>query len=348
MKEITLFKIIMPFIFFVVSVLITLGIRKLIYRTIYLWSERTQSALDNLFVKSTKFPSLFWCLIISAYIGVGISELSIQHVELINKILNSLIIISVTIAIANFSALLIVNYINKKNLDVPITGLSQTLVKTIILIIGFTVLLGSLGISITPLITALGVGGLAVALALQDTLSNFFAGMHILIDKPIRIGDYIKLTGGEEGYVLDVGWRSTRIKMLSNNVVIVPNAKLAQSIITNYSLPESRMSLSTSISVDYSADLDRVERILEDEAMNASKEIHGMLEDPRPFIRFNPGFGKYSLDFTLICNVKEFVDQYYVQHELRKRIFRRFKKEGIEISLPIKKIYMLGEDDKNK
>src|SRR2546429_328365 len=108
---------------------------------------------------------------------------------------------------------------------------------------GVLVLLSVLGIHITPILTALGVGGLAVALALQDSLANLFAGMHLLADKPIRVGDYVKIADTTEGYVVDIGWRSTRIRMLQNTVVVVPNKKVAESIITNYDLPGPRPSL---------------------------------------------------------------------------------------------------------
>ena len=95
-------------------------------------------------------------------------------------------------------------------------------------------MLNAVGVSITPIITALGVGGLAMALALQDTLSNLFAGIHILAEHTIRIGDFIRLETGQEGYVEDISWRTTRIRMLPNNMVIVPNSKLAQSVVVNY------------------------------------------------------------------------------------------------------------------
>ena len=141
-----------------------------------------------------------------------------------------------------------------------------------------------------------------------------------------------------KGYVVEVGWRSTKIRTLPNNIVVIPNQKLAQSILTNYHMPEQRMSLLIPISVSYEADPDHVERVLTQVATKSSDEIDGLLSDPPPFVRFIPGFGAYSLDFTLICQVAEFTEQYAVQHELRKRIFRRLREEGIEIPFPIQTI----------
>jgi small-conductance mechanosensitive channel len=211
--------------------------------------------------------------------------------------------------------------------------------------VGGLVLLSSLGIAITPILTALGVGGLAVALALQDTLSNLFAGMHLLADKPIRVGDYVKMsTDNAEGYVVDVGWRSTRLRMLQNNVVIVPNAKVAQSVIVNYDMPEPRMSLGLKISVSYATDIDRLEAVLLEEVSAAVGAVPGLLADPPPSVRLIPGFGEYSLDFTLNCHVASFVDQFMVQHELRKRILRRFRAEKIEIPFPTQAHIELSPD----
>src|SRR5439155_543536 len=146
------------------------------------------------------------------------------------------------------------------------------------------------------------VGGLAVALALQDTLSNLFAGLHLLADKPIRVGDYVRLSAESvEGYVVDVGWRSTRIRMLQNNVVVVPNKRVSESIITNYDLGETRMALLIRVRVGYDADADEVQRMLEDETTRAVGHVPGLLAEPPPSARLIPGFGDYALEFTLTC-----------------------------------------------
>ena len=134
------------------------------------------------------------------------------------------------------------------------------------------------------------------------------------------------------------------MRALGNNLIIVPNAKLAQAVLTNYHLPEKRMSLPIPISVSYDCDPDQIEAILCEEAQAAVGEIPGLLAEPTPVARFSPGFGPSSLDFTLVCHVAEFVDQFSVQHHLRKRIFKRFRAEGIEIPYPIRTVYIRGEN----
>ena len=338
--DIHLQRILMPAVIFLISSAALLIVRGITFKLLMRWAKAAASQIDDLVFTSLRAPSIFWCLAIGLYIGVGVSALGEKYVFYIAKTIHVLVILSVAIAMANLSGKIFRNFVQKSNLSIPATGLANGILKGTILVIGFLIILSILGISITPLITALGVGGLAVALALQDTLANLFSGIHILVEKSVRVGDFIRLETGQEGYVDDITWRTTRIRMLPNNMVIVPNAKLAQSIVTNYYLPEQRMSLLIPISVSYEADPDRVEALLVEEATRAAAEVPGLLADPAPFVRFIPGFGESSLDFTLICQVSEFVDQYLAQHELRKRILRRFRVEGIEIPFPQRVVHV--------
>jgi small-conductance mechanosensitive channel len=341
-------KILIPAIIALIAAAAFLIIRNLAFRFLHSWAERTETRIDDIIIKSLKTPSLYWCLAIGLYIGAEVSDLSPKYVFYLSRIIHVFVILSITVAVANLSGKIFKNYIQKSNLPIPTTGLAYGILKGTILVIGFLIILSVLGISITPLLTALGVGGLAVALALQDTLANLFAGIHILMERSLRVGDFIKLETGQEGYVEDITWRTTRVRMLPNNIVVIPNSKLSQSVVTNYYLPEKRMSLLIPIGVSYSSDPEKVEQILVEEAKKAVGEIPGLLGDPEPFVRFIPGYGESSLDFTLICQVQEFVDQYLAQHELRKRIFKRFKEEGIEIPFPHRTVYLREEKEWQK
>jgi small-conductance mechanosensitive channel len=346
--NINLEKIFIPSLVVVFSTAILLILRGVVFRILQKWAKKTDTKLDDIVIKAFKTPSIYWCLAIGLYIGVAVSELPQRYIFYFSKTIHVIVILSITIAVANLSGKIFRDYIQKSNLPIPTTGLAYGILKGTILVIGFLIILSVLGISITPLLTALGVGGLAVALALQDTLANLFAGIHILMEKSIRVGDFIRLETGQEGYVEDITWRTTRVRMLPNNIVVIPNSKLSQSVVTNYYLPEKRMSLLISISVSYSSDPEKVEKVLVEEAKKAAGEIPGLLGDPEPFVRFIPGYGDSSLDFTLICQVQEFVDQYLAQHELRKRIFKRFKEEGIEIPFPHRTVYLREEKDWKK
>ena len=297
------------------------------------WTGHTNE--NSLFLQAVRVPSMLWCVVFGLFVAIEMADIPPRLSVQINRVLEAAIILSVTITVAGALASLVAAASERRAIAVGVTGLARTSVRLTILIVGALVLLSSLGIAITPLLTALGVGGLAVALALQDTLSNLFAGIHLLADRPIRVGDYVRLSlENVEGWVLDVGWRSTRIRMLQNNVVIVPNSKVSQSVITNFDLDETRLALSIRVGVSYDADAERVEQILVDEARRAAGDVEGMLAEPPPVARLIPGFGEYSLDFTLVCWVARFPDQFNVQHELRKRLLRRLRAEGIDMPLP--------------
>jgi len=346
--NINLQKLMIPVIAAIFSASLLIVLRGIAFRILNKWAGKTETDIDDIIIKAFKTPSLYWCIAIGLYIGVAVSDIQEKYIFYLSKTIHVIVILSITVAAANLSGKIFSSFIQRSNLPIPATGLVYGILKGVIFVLGFLITLSVLGISITPFITALGVGGLAVALALQDTLANLFAGIHILIEKTIRVGDFIRLETGHEGYVDDITWRTTRVRMLPNNMVIIPNSKLAQSIVTNYYLPEKRMSLLISINVSYSSDPEKVEKILVEEAKKAVGEVPGLLGDPEPFVRFIPGFGESSLDFTLICQVKEFVDQYPVQHELRKRIFKRFKKEGIEIPFPQRTVHLKEEREEQK
>jgi small-conductance mechanosensitive channel len=201
------------------------------------------------------------------------------------------------------------------------------------------IILDRLKITITPFLASLGIGGLVVALALQDTLANFFSGIYIFFDKPVRIGDYIMLESGQEGYVTQIGWRNTRIRMLPNNVIIVPKAKLVSTQITNFYLPETEMAVLVQVGVSYGSDLEKVERVTIEVAKEVLQQVEGGVKEFEPFIRYHT-FSDFSINFTVILRAKEYVGKFLITHEFIKRLHRRYQSDGIEIPFPIRTIYM--------
>jgi small-conductance mechanosensitive channel len=286
----------------------------------------------NTIYKSVKIPSLIWVILLSVHATVYFSRLPQNQINLITKVIDVLLIFSITILIANLSTRIVKLYLQNKNL--PETGLIFILLQVFIYLIGILIMLSYFGISIMPIITTLGIGGLAIGLALKDTLSNIFSGLYILLEKNIKVGDFIELENGKKGYVMNINWRTTTIKTLSNDVVILPNEKLAQSIVVNFAKPVELTRVAIEIPVSYDTDIDKFEKIVMEEVYNLAKENDKLLLDPAPVIRFIPGFGDSSLNFTLYFSAANYEDGFLVQSELRKRIFKRLKKEGIEIPYP--------------
>jgi small-conductance mechanosensitive channel len=224
----------------------------------------------------------------------------------------------------------------------PATSLFANLTKLLVFLLGALIILQTLNISVTPILTALGVGGLAVALALQDTLSNLFSGLQIIASNQVRLGDYVKLESGEEGYVIDITWRNTAIRALPNNMVIVPNSKLASTLVTNYHQPEKEMSVLVQVGVSYQSDLKKVEQITIDVAQEVMQEVEGGVREFEPFIRYHT-FGDSSVNFSVILRGREFTDQFLIKHEFIKRLHERYQQERIEIPFPIRTIHIKKE-----
>lgn len=299
-------------------------------------------------IDTLRVPSILWCLVFGLFVAIEVAELPRRLSDELHVVLEAAVIVSITITLARVLGSLVAAASERRALGLGMSSLAQTAVRLGTLIVGGLVLLSSLGIAVTPILTALGVGGLAVALALQDTLSNLFAGIHLLADKPIRVGDNVKLSVENiEGVVLDVGWRSTRLRTATNDVVIVPNSKVSQSVITNYDLPEPRTTLNMRISVGYATDPDRLEAAVLDETVKAAGDVAGLLAQPVPVVRLVPGFGESSLDFTLTCEVASHAEQTTVQHELRKRLLRRLRRDGFEIPFPTRTVEMRAADGRS-
>jgi small-conductance mechanosensitive channel len=182
----------------------------------------------------------------------------------------------------------------------------------------------ALGISLAPALTALGVGSLAVALALQDTLSNFFSGIYLIMDKPMRPGDFVRLDAAHEGYVESIGWRATHLRALDNSVIVVPNATLAKGVLTNFGSSNPRLLLEIRVDFPLDADSDFVEKALMLEAKDATK-VEGVRAEPAPYVRFIPGEGRRSLGFTVHFELEPSADRALVEHELRKRLRARLR-----------------------
>jgi small-conductance mechanosensitive channel len=332
------------------SILIILGsaaglllVRSLLFRLLHRMTRRTETQIDDLLVAGLRFPSLFLVWLIATYIGIRLTDLPESWFTYATKGMHLSIILTITVGLANVSDRILAYFLKRAELPISVTSLLLAVVKALFYVIGALIMLNYLGISIAPIITALGVGGLAMALALQDTLSNLFAGMHIMAEQTIRVGDFIRLETGQEGYVEDISWRTTRIRMLPNNMVIVPNNKLSQSVLTNYYLPSRAMVLQVPVGVGYGSDPDVVERVLIEEAKQAAADVPGLLTEPAPIVRLFPGFGESSLSFTLLCHIREIGDQGPVLAELNLRILKRFRKEGIEFPFPTRTVHLKDE-----
>jgi small-conductance mechanosensitive channel len=277
--------------------------------------------------------AMVWFTIGGLYGAVAWLPLSIEQRHTVGRVLVAIVILSATVIGARVTSDAIKLYALRTGGVMQASSIFITIGRLLIYIVGFLILLQTLGISIAPILTALGVGGLAVALALQDTLANLFAGVHLLASKKIRIGDYVKLETGQDGYVADINWRNTSIRQLPNNMIIVPNAKMASAIVTNFYRPQSELSVLVEITADYDGDLNKIEAVTKDVIRDVMETVPGGVPTFEPLVRFHT-FDDWAIRFTAILRAREFADQYVIKHEFVKRLRARYEAEGIEIPFP--------------
>jgi small-conductance mechanosensitive channel len=278
-------------------------------------------------------------VLISGYMAVARADISVSAADRARDILFVLMALVLTTLAARLAGAALRMYMDKSEGALPASSIFVNITRILVFVIGFLIVMQHFGISITPILTALGVGGLAVALALQDTLSALFSGLQILAARQIRPGDFIQLETGESGEVIDITWRNTIIRALPNNEIIIPNSKMASSIVTNYQLPHTELSVLLECGVAYGSDLALVERLVCEEAAAIVAELEGEFEDWEPLVRYHT-FGDSAIEFTIVLRAREFRDQYELKHQFIKRLKKRFDAEGIEIPFPQRVVHM--------
>lgn len=215
----------------------------------------------------------------------------------------------------------------------------RKLVSVFIYAIAAIIILGQFGVEITPLIASLGIGGLAIALALQPTLTNYFAGMYIASDKTVRLGDYIELNQEQKGHVERLTWRTVWIRTLTDNMIVVPNSRLADSVVINYSQPKQSMLVKVQVGVSYNSDLDKVERVALKTARRVLKKTGSGIDGEEPFIRYRE-FGESNIVFYVLFKIRDWIKQYELKDEFIKALKKEFDKQRIEIAFPCTNVYM--------
>ncbi len=228
------------------------------------------------------------------------------------------------------------------NLDEKLLPQVRRVTPIVVYSLGILMALDLVGISITPLVAGLGLGGLAVALALQPTLSNFFSGTYLITEGDLNEGDFVELDGGPAGFVVDVGWRSTKVRDRFNNLIMIPNSKMIDSIMTNYYSQTKLMTVIVACGVSYESDLKRVEEVVLEVANGVREDVEEAVDDFEPMIRFTD-FGESNIDFVAVLQADDRAASFVVRHELIKRLHDRFNTEGIEINYPVRRVVMPSE-----
>jgi len=351
LAESTLFRGIAAAAVLIIFILLALISRLLIRIFLKRIRRRDDPGIPEIILESMRGPFGFFLvstgLLVGYLLAIGIENPILAQLsdtkDLAIKIWKVSVILTATFTVAHVVDRLIDWYLlniaesTETKIDDTLLPTLRRVLPITIYAAGALVAIDSVGVSISPILAGLGIGGLAVALAVQPTLSNFFAGTYVVTEGELKEGDFIELEGGPSGYVEDVGWRSTKIRSRFNNLVIIPNSRMAESIVTNYFSPTPAMNVIVTCGVSYDANLEDVERFSVEEAQAVINDSDQAIKDVEPFFGFS-NFGDSNIDFFVFLQAIDRTGTFTLKSELIKRIHERFNVEGIEINYPVRKI----------
>ena len=326
---------------FLLWVIALFAVKKIVFGRARFIAKKTSSRLDDVLVESLDFPLTI--LILASGVGLlrTLLTLDVRTDHLLVLVLKSCVVLAAMGFGNRLVDSLLKNYGEMDKVKMLNGGITRGLIKAGIAALGALVFLEMMGVSITPVLASLGIGSLAVALALQDTLSNLFAGIHLMVDKPLRLGDFVRLETGQEGTIREIGWRSTRLQTPANNTVVLPNNKLTSSVLTNFNLPDSALAIPVDIGVHYNSDLEHVQKVTCAVATQILQTVPGGVGDFEPFVRYH-GLGESAVQLRVVLRGQEFADKDLLVHEFLKALLKRYAQEKILIPFPTRTVEISG------
>ena len=327
-----------PILILVLGIILGWLIKRFVHSRLSKLADKTKWRGDDIILDSIEPHIILWFFLAAARIAIDsikLSEPFSSYKEYLATIIVIILFLSVTVTISKLLVGLFNLWAEKQGRGFPSTTMFTNFVYIIVWGIGVMIILDSLNIAITPILTALGVGGLAIALALKDTLSDVFSGLHILLSGKVKPGDFAELDSGERGYISDITWRNTTMLERTNNVINIPNSKLSTAIIKNYDSGDSSFSVRIPVGVSYNSDLKHVANVTKDVAKDVAKDVEGCNTDEEPVVRFYE-FGESSINLKVYFKAEKYGDQHNIIDTFVRRLHKRYNEEGVDIPFPIR------------
>ncbi|WP_297016826.1 mechanosensitive ion channel family protein [uncultured Dialister sp.] len=313
-------------LFIIIGIFVLHGIFRLFIEVLCRVTKVPRDSWRNIF----RFMPTLLGILMGIQMAKNILNLPPFVQEMLSYHYHSVVIITVTFFCAHTVSSFLKDKLSKSGDKQATTSILTTVVDLGVYVMGILFILSSYGISISPLLTALGAGGLASALALQDTLANLFSGITTLVSKQVHMGDYIRLAGGEAGRVVDMNWRNTTIRTSTGNMVIVPNKSIANATLTNYEQPLAECTIFIPITITYNNDLDHVEEVTLKVARYILDHSEYGVTGFQPLVRYDK-MGDYGISFNVVLRIRNIVDEAVLKHQFIKEVYSTYKKEGIEL-----------------
>ena len=296
--------------------------------------------IDSIIIASFRGVIILWSILLGFYLSLSLPNLPVYPtlIIIVKKGLAAAFLGSLTLVTARLSVSLLRIYTTGDDGSSPLTSLFEFLTKILIFSVGILIILQSIGIAITPLLTAFGVGGVSIGLALQTTLSNLMSGINIITSKKVRPGDYIRLKTGESGYVRDVELKYTILQEITDNFLVIPNSQLLAGSFSNYNLPDKSLLIPVEINIDYDSDLEQVEAITLEAAneilSQRNKKYNDINKSSDCLIRYNK-FDYYGINLMVFLRIQEeeLFEHLTIKHEFLKKVHNSYKEVGIKFSI---------------
>jgi small-conductance mechanosensitive channel len=317
----------------VASVLVGLVAHLVVVRLLSKAAARTTTAIDDLLIAAVRRLIVPWAVLGGLAVAARSVEMSDRVADVVDKSIVVGVILTITMAFSSFVTGLVARHASHAGATFATVTLTQNLARAVIVLLGVLLVLVNLGISIGPLLTMAGVGSLAVALALQPTLSNVFAGFNLALSRTLRVGDYVELEDDRKGWVTDIGWRATTIRDQQNAMIVVPNSRIADMVTINHALPDPSQAVLIDIGVATDSDLDHVERVALELGRQLQRDVRGAVRGHEPTFRFRE-FGASTIDARLSLRAEGVDAGLDLRSEAIKRIQSRFAQEGIDMPFP--------------
>lgn len=328
-----------PVTVFLAIVLIIILLQRLFISRLRKFTESTSWAGDEILLRATSRIVVLWSFIGIAYALIELLPKIDPYKDALFTVLQLLAVIALVWPLSRLARGFVAIYMDN---GAGTYTLVRTTVAVLIWSTGFLVILQILGIEIGPMLAAAGIGGVALAFGLQETISNVFLGLQLLSSNRIHKGNFIELPSGDKGFVEEISWRHTVVRTRFNNLVIIPNSQMINSVIINYSLPKQDLTVSANIRVSYDSDLDHVEKVLLEEAGHAMNEFTVEPSEENRSVRVQK-FGDFGIDLTVYMETHAYIDQFAIKHSFLKRTHKRLQKEGIHIPYPVRDVRITKE-----
>ena len=339
-----------PAFIIVVGIILGFLFKRFVHTKLKIAAKKSDWAGDDVVLDAIEPHIVIWFFLGALSIAVSniqaLEPSNVYLTDIINDYVPKFLIIvligSITLAIGKLSVSLFDLWAKDQEKGFPSTTMFTNFVRIAVYVIGVLIILDALNISIAPMITALGVGGLAVSLALKDTLSDVFAGLHILLSKKVQVGDFIQIDTGDMGYVKNISWRNTTVMERTNNIIHIPNTRLSSAIIKNFDSGDPSFSIKIPVGVGYSSDLEKVETVTQsviDHIQNSMEETNNNFE---PTMRFQ-NFGESSINLMVYFRGNRYGDQNPIIHQFIKLLHKKYSDAGIEIPFPMRTVIHKNE-----